>query len=108
MNIYLGATDNSVCLVVGVLPYLALRGTQDGPSFITEHGEGLTRQIFSAYLDLLLAELQLNPNHYNSHSFRIGAATSAAQANIPDLYIKMLGRWQSDCYLHYIRHHHES
>ena len=103
VNIYLGATDSSVCPVVGVLPYLALRGMQDGPLFITEHGEGLTRQIFSAFLDLLLAELQLNPNHYNSHSFRIGAATSAVQANILDLYIKILGRWQSDCYLCYIK-----
>ena len=91
MHIYLGTTDSSVCSMVGVLPYLALRGTQDGPLFITEYGEGLTRQIFSASLDLLLAKLQLSPNYYNSHSFCIGAATSAAQANIPDSYIKMFG-----------------
>ena len=57
VNIYLGATDSSVCPVVGVLPYLALRGMQDGPLFITEHEEGLTGQIFSAFLDLLLAKL---------------------------------------------------
>ena len=73
------------------------------PLFITEHEEGLTRQIFSAVLDSLLAELQLNPNHYNSHSFHIGAATTATQANIPGSYIKMLGCWQSDCYQHYIK-----
>lgn len=81
------------CMYVGVLPYLTLRGMHNGPLFITEHIEGLTRQIFSASLDLLLAELQLKPNHYNSHSFRIGATTSAAQANIPEPYIKMLGHW---------------
>ena len=45
----------------------------------------------------------INPNHYNFHSFRIGAATSATQANIPDSYIKMLGHWQSNCYQRYIK-----
>jgi len=47
-------------------------------------------------------ELQLNCNQYNSHSFCIGTAATAAQANIPEAYMKMLGRWQSDAYQRYI------
>ena len=71
IHIHLGATDSSVCPVLGVLPYLTLLGTQAGSLFITERGECLTRQIFSTALDSLFTELQLNHTHYNSHSFRI-------------------------------------
>ena len=31
IHIYLGATDSSVCPVLGMLPYLTLRGAQAGP-----------------------------------------------------------------------------
>ena len=45
----------------------------------------------------------MNTQCYNTHSFRIGAATTARQANIPDAIIKMLGRWKSDAYQSYIK-----
>ena len=51
----------------------------------------------------LLTELNMEVKRYNTHSFRIGAATSAKMANIPDTYIKMLGYWRSDIYQHYIK-----
>jgi len=79
-----------------MLPYLARRGTHTGPLFLMENGQGLTRQYFCTAINAILTELQLI---YNSHSFRIGAATTAAQANIPEAYIKTLGRWQSDAYI---------
>ena len=101
--LYLGATNHPVCPVTGVLPYLALRGSHPGPLFLTKEGQGLTRQSFSTLLDVVLADLQLQPCNYNTHSFRIGAATTAAQADIPDRCIKMLGRWKNDAYQKYIR-----
>ena len=71
--------------------------------FITEDGAGLTRQTFAALLDSILSKLHLDSRNYNTHSFRSGAATTAAQAQIPDASIKMMGRWRSDAYKCYIK-----
>ena len=40
----------------------------------------------------------LNYDNYSGHSFRIGAAMTAAQKGISDPTIKMLGRWKSSTY----------
>jgi len=77
-------------------------GQPGRPLFITKQGRGITRQMFSSALDTLTL-LKLDYRHYNTHSFRIGAATSAAQVMIPDSLIKMLGRWQSNAYQCYIK-----
>ena len=50
VQIYLGATNTNVCPILGILPYLARRGTQPGPLFLTENSQGLTRQIFCTTL----------------------------------------------------------
>ena len=40
---------------------------------------------------------------FTTHSFRIGAALTAAMLDIPHYMIKALGRWSSDAYELYIR-----
>jgi len=47
VQIYLGATDTPLCPILCMIPYLARRGTCAGPLFLTEHGQGLTRQYFA-------------------------------------------------------------
>ena len=103
VDIYLGATGHTLCHIRGILPYLALRGSHRGPLFLLEDGRGLTHQLFSTSLHNLLSELKRDTRNYSTHSFQIGAATSAKNANIPDTFIKMMGHWRSDVYQRYIK-----
>ncbi|CAG2213250.1 unnamed protein product [Mytilus edulis] len=63
----------------------------------------LSRATFINYLRQLLIRLGYKESDFCGHSFRIGAATSAAAAGIEDHIIQTLGRWSSDCYIRYIR-----
>ena len=103
VTLFLGRTESPICPITAILPFLAVRGNQPGPLFILKDGRMLTRQLFSKFLDNILDKLHLKCDQYNTHSFRIGAATSAKEAGIDDLSIKMLGRWRSDTYQQYIR-----
>ena len=103
VDLYLGKTGATICPVRGLLPYLALHGHHRGPLFILEDGRYLTRQRLCSILHSLLTTLQIETQKYNTHSFRVGAATTARQANIPDPLIQLMGRWKSSAYLTYIK-----
>ena len=45
----------------------------------------------------------IDQQKYCGHSFRIGAATTAATKGVEDSVIKTLGRWESVAYLQYVR-----
>jgi len=102
-TVCLAKTDNNLCPVQALLPYLALRGTNPGPLFIMEDHTYLTRSKFTAKLREILKAAGIDDSKYASHSFRSGAATTAAEANIPDVHIKMLGRWKSEAYQVYVK-----
>ena len=75
--------------------YLHFRGNKPGPLFLRKNGLPLTREVFITWLRNNIARLGSKGN-YSGHSFRIGAATTAAAAGIPDQLIKTLGRWLSN------------
>ena len=104
VSIYIGRTNNGLCPVAALAAYFASRGSGPGPFFRFSNGSPLTRESFVTKVrDALLVAGIENPSHYAGHSFRIGAATTAAATGVEDSIIKTLGRWESSAYLLYLR-----
>ena len=101
--VYLGRTDNDLCPVGAVAAYLAVRGREPGPFFKFAKGAPLSRTALVSRMRTALRSSGVEASKYSGHSFRIGAATTAASAGIEDSLIKTLGRWESAAYLLYIR-----
>ena len=107
VDVIVGRTGLDLCPVAAVLAYVAERGDQPGPFFLTTAKTPLTKQAFVGVVRKLLRALELPEENYAGHSFRIGAATTAALAGVEDSTIQLLGRWQSSAFLRYIRTPHE-
>ena len=101
----LTATHTSTCPVAAFKKYITLRtnAPRDTPVFVFQSGTYLTRFNLTAVLRRLLANAGHDPTVYSSHSFRIGAATTAATVGTLAWLIQTLGRWSSDCYKVYIQ-----
>ena len=95
--------DPSLCTVTALDFYLASQGPTDSVLFRLQSA-ALSCQRLNHLIRVLASHCGVvNPQRYSSHSFRIGAASAAAAAGIPDWRIQALGRWSSDCYKRYIR-----
>jgi hypothetical protein len=100
VDIIVGRTDHELCPVGAILAYVAARGDRQGPFFLSSSMSPLTKPTFIAELRKTLMALGLPDVNYAGHSFRIGAATSAALARVEDSTIR---RWQSAAFLRYVR-----
>ena len=101
-TLVIACSPSPVCAVTAMSNYF-LAARPHGPLFSFQSGRLLTR---SAVVHLLRDAARYAGLPYKSlkgHSFRIGAASTAAAAGLPDWLIKVLGRWSSDCYQLYIR-----
>ena len=103
VSIYLGRSQADLCPVSAVLAYMVLRGMTPGPFFFFTDGRYLTRDRFVSSVRAALRMQGVDDSRYSGHSFRIGAATTAALRGLPDSLIKTLGRWESSAYTVYIR-----
>jgi len=95
VSVYLGKGCEDLCPVMAIL-IMVQRGSAAGPKWKCSHPGAVCNHS------------QVGPgcnwpSHYAGHSFRIGAATTAAQRGIQDSLIKTLGRWESSAYTVYIR-----
>ncbi len=63
----------------------------------------MTRQRLVSAVREALERAGVEADMYAGHSFRIGAATTAASRGLEDSTIQTLGRWRSLAYLEYIR-----
>ena len=100
MDIIMGTP---LCPVSAILQYTAVRGTQPGPFFLNSNKVALSKHQFVTRIRAILQPLGLPQFDYAGHSFRIGAAMTAATVGVEDSMIQTLGRWQSAAFLQYIR-----
>ena len=101
MTLYIAKSGRSVCTVNAMCRYLRYRKKR--PLFKFKDGTYLTRQTVTSTIRAALEYHGKEVNRYSLHSFRIGAASTAAEVSLPDSLIKSLGRWHSNCYQHYRR-----
>lgn len=103
IDLFVGQTGAELCPVAALLDYMCARGAQPGPLFMYGDGRPLTRKRFVEEIREALKGAGIDEKKYCSHSFRIGAATTAASKGLEDSVIKTLGRWESSAYLLYLR-----
>ena len=102
-TVSLGATGAALCPVAALLDYLNARGSAPGPLFIRQDTTPLRRKWFVTRIQQALSAAGAPGSLFNGHSFRIRAAITASDADIPETTIKTLGRWRSMAYQRYIR-----
>ncbi|XP_077110356.1 uncharacterized protein LOC143766488 isoform X4 [Ranitomeya variabilis] len=94
--------SGQVCPVLLIIAYLEVR--RFGRFFLVHlDGSPLTRYQFQALFSKCLTASGVPVRDYGTHSFRIGAATEAAKAGLPDSEVQRIGRWRSACFSRYIR-----
>ena len=105
MTLFIGPTSPPYCPVTAMVQYLSTHvSSGQDPLFQFSSGRQLTRVYLVDKLRALLVAAGVPcASNYSGHSFRIGAATTAASCGIPEWQIRAMGRWQSDCVIRYIR-----
>ncbi|XP_062616033.1 uncharacterized protein LOC134277737 isoform X1 [Saccostrea cucullata] len=94
-----------LCPFLVLQAFMNIRGHSSPaePLFSFMDGSPVSRQFFTEHLKLSLTFCGLDINKYQSHSFRIGAATTAAASGSSDIQIQNMGRWKSSAFKKYIR-----
>ena len=107
VTVVLGATGKKLCPVATILQYMSnprpAAASPKGAFFVFSDGSALTRAKLVKEMRAALEARGIRPSDYAGHSFRIGAATTAATCGMLDSLIKTLGRWESTAYTLYIR-----
>ncbi len=90
-----------------LLAFLHLRKSQSklpsDPLFTDVSNRPVTRFWFQKHLKAVLLLSGTPAENFSSHSFRIGAATTAAHKGLSQQQIQELGRWSSEAFKSYIR-----
>lgn len=92
-----------ICPVKSLQSYLGRRQPGVGPLLVFPDGSSVSRSWFASQLNGAIRFCGLDLARYKSHSFRIGAATSAVAKGWTDAQIRYKGRWHSDAFKKYIR-----
>ena len=103
VDVFVSKSGNALCPVTAVLAYMVRRGAGPGPFFRFANGCPLSRERLVREVKKALSRAGVDCARYSGHSFRSGAATTAARRGLNDATIKMLGRWKSSAYQLYIK-----
>ena len=101
--IHIEPTNDGYCPIAAMKAFLELRSKTSGPLFIHKNGRIMNRVQFQSVLNKCTSYLGWETSKFTTHSFRIGAATSAALKGVPDETIMLKGRWTSSAMHKYIR-----
>ena len=105
VKLIVGRTHQDFCPVAVVLAYMAVRGKRTTTAlFVQKDGNPLSRAVLVEWLKTTLKKAGIDASFFSGHSFRIGAASTAAAKGIQDSTIQTLGRWKSESYKRYIKH----
>ena len=97
-TITVGATGDLLCPIAALQAFISLRRPLPGPLFMLSDSSFLTRARLANILKLCFNDVTIN-----THSFRIGGASALSAAGFSDAQIKLLGRWNSNCFIKYLR-----
>ena len=96
-------TGDVLCPMAAMLGYLAQHPSGPRFLFLFQDGTPLSRPRLCLELRQALNLAGVATTGFSGHSFRIGAATTAARMGLADSLIQTLGRWKSSTFLDYIR-----
>ena len=96
-------TSSECCPVQALKSFCILRGSGSGLLFTLPDGSSVSTHHFSQALNNCLTFCGLDNSNYKPHSFRIAAASFAADQGFTDAQILGLGRWKSDMFKLYLR-----
>ena len=95
--------SSGICPIKAYSDYCQLRPLKHQSAFVFMDGSPLTPRYIRSTLQHLVQMIDLDPDHYNTHSFRFGRATDMARLGYTDIQIAMAGRWSSTAYKKYIK-----
>ena len=98
------SNHQTICPVMLLARYLELSPGSTGSLFVHLDGSEVTRYQFQSVLKKAADFLGWPTKGFSSHSFRIGAATTAAANGMQAEKLMEKGRWKSNAYRSYIRH----
>ncbi len=102
-TLHIAQTKPSICSVQHMKAYVQAGYKWHGPLFMFKDGAPLIRKRCLQYIRYSLKHSGYDPMNFNTHSFRIGAATTAAQSGTKQETIQRLGCWRSKAVQAYIR-----
>ena len=96
------AVRQDICPVKFMFRYLALR-IPSSQALFCKCGGAVSRDWFATLLKTACALADLDPNRYNTHSFRVGRCTDWVEQGLTVTQIRSRGRWKSFAFLRYVR-----